>query len=92
MPKWTKEVQKAICDHMNQDHGDAVLGFVRQLADQKDALSAEMIGIDGDGMRFTAHTLHGDERLMLPFQPPLTHPDEVRARLVTMAQQLKPVH
>jgi putative heme iron utilization protein len=89
MPKWAKEIQQTICDHMNQDHAEAVLGFVQQLADQKDALSAEMVGIDGDGMRFMARTPHGDERLMVPFQPPLNAPDEVRDRLVTMAKRLK---
>jgi putative heme iron utilization protein len=89
MPKWAKEIQASICLEMNEQHREIVLGFVRQFADQKDAISAEMVGIDGDGIRCIAHTVHGDERLMLPFRPPLTSPDEARERLARMAEQLK---
>lgn len=89
MAKWPLDIQKGICEHMNRDHAEVVLGFVRQLADQPDALTADMVAIDGDGMRLVAHTVHGDERLFVPFVPPLTRYEEARERLVALAAQLK---
>lgn len=85
MSKWPKEVQKPLCDYMNEQQPEALLAMVKKLGDQKDALKAQMVGIDADGVRVIAYTMHGEERLVVPFNPPLTEVEEAQARLMALA-------
>lgn len=88
MAKWPLDVQKEICDYLNNEHADWVMLFVKKLADQPDALRAEMVAIDAEGFRVVAHTLHGDERLFVPFNPSLSDYDDAKSRLVALAASL----
>ena len=84
MSKWPKEIQMPLCDYMNEQQSDALLTLVKKHGDQKDALKAQMVGVDADGVRVVAYTMHGEERLMLPFKPPLAYYDEARERLIQL--------
>lgn len=85
MSKWPKEVQMPLCDYMNEAQAEALLSLVKQRGDQKDALKARMVGIDADGVRVVAYTMHGEERLVVPFNPPLSSYEEARERLLALA-------
>jgi len=84
MSKWPREMQMPLCDYMNEQQADVLLAMVKKLGDQKDALKAQMVGIDADGVRVVAYTMHGEERLMLPFKPPLVSYDEAQDRLLQL--------
>ncbi len=84
MSKWPKEVQAPLCDYMNQQQADALLSLVKRQGDQKDALKAQMVGIDADGVRVIAYTMHGEERLVVPFSPALTNYEEAQERLLQL--------
>lgn len=85
MSKWPKEIQTPLCDFMNEQQAAALLSLVKKQGDQKDALKAEMVGIDADGVRVVAYTMHGEERLVVPFRPPLSGYEEARERLLALA-------
>ena len=87
MSKWPKEVQTPLCDYMNEAQQEALLSLVKKRGDQKDALKAQMVGIDADGVRVVAYTMHGEERLVVPFNPPLSGYEEARERLLALATQ-----
>ncbi|MBD3767786.1 MAG: DUF2470 domain-containing protein [Gammaproteobacteria bacterium] len=87
MSKWPKELQTPLCDYMNEAQAEALLSLVKKQGDQKDALKAQMVGIDADGVRVVAYTMHGEERLVIPFKPSLTHYEEARERLLALATQ-----
>lgn len=84
MPKWPKEIQTPLCDFMNQQQAHHLLLLAKQLADQKDTLTVTMVGIDADGVRLLAQTPHGEERLMVPFMPPLQSYEEAKMRLLQL--------
>jgi hypothetical protein len=88
MAKWPADIQKELCDYLNNEHPEWVMLFVKKLADQPDALKAEMVAIDADGFRVVAHTLHGNERLLVPFNPPLASYDAAKSRLAALAASL----
>ncbi len=85
MSKWPKEIQTPLCDFMNEQQAAALLSLVKKQGDHKDALKAEMVGIDADGVRVVAYTMHGEERLVVPFRPPLSGYEEARERLLALA-------
>lgn len=85
MSKWPKEVQHPLCEQMNEQHNEVLLRIVKCLADQKDALAVKMIGVDGDGVRLIAYTMHGEERLVVPFRPPLSSYDQAQDRILQLA-------
>lgn len=85
MSKWPKEIQTPLCDFMNEQQAAALLSLVKKQGDQKDALKAEMVGIDADGVRVVAYTMHGEERSVVPFRPPLSGYEEARERLLALA-------
>ena len=46
----TSEVSKRICNHMNNDHRDALLGYARFLGGLPNAVNSEMLAISNKSM------------------------------------------
>jgi putative heme iron utilization protein len=75
-----------ICDHMNEDHADAVLGYARTLAGRTDAASARMTGFDSVGMDLAVETDLGPVKLRIPFDHELRDADDARDTLISLAR------
>jgi len=75
------EITKQILGHMNRDHADALLHYIRHSIDHRPDGPATMIGIDGEGMDLRV----GDHLYRAVFPRRVTSPEEVRAVLVEMA-------
>lgn len=78
------ELEAGAVEHMNADHGEAVELYATRLCGAR-AGAWRLVGIALEGLQLAL----GDEVLWLPFAPPLAHPDELRARLVQLAQEAR---
>ncbi len=82
-------IAAAAIEHMNSDHADAVLAYARGLGGIHWAQAAVMTGLSAHGIDLT---VSGDGRVAtvhIPFIPPLSHANQLRPRLVAMAQQAR---
>ena len=78
-----------IITHMNEDHADAVLLYVKAFAQRSRASSARMTGIDENGMDIQ-YTQEGAEKTCrVDFEQPLGDAGEARRVLVAMADQAR---
>jgi putative heme iron utilization protein len=75
--------------HMNDDHQDANLLYVQRLAGLSDATEATMVGIDRYGVTLQAVTPGGPRQARVPFESPLTGPDDARPAVVALVQRAR---
>jgi putative heme iron utilization protein len=78
-----------IVAHMNDDHADACLVYVRHDAGFASATSARMIGVDEHGMDFVAMTPDGIQPARVNFDEPQTTPEGVRRAVVAMLRRVQ---
>jgi heme iron utilization protein len=77
-----------ICDHMNQDHSDALLLFAAKLG-SIEAESAEMIDADSQGFDMIAIRGGNHRHLRINFPEKATTPEEARRVMVNLVRQVK---
>ena len=71
-----------IIAHMNDDHADANLLYVRVLAGLADATEAALVGIDRYGMTLRAQTPAGPRMARVAFPQPLERSDQARPAVI----------
>lgn len=81
------EVSHRICRHMNVDHADAVLMYVKVLANHPEAVSAQMMAIDADGMDLKAEIGGQEVPVRIPFDHALQDSEDAHQTLITMVKQ-----
>lgn len=81
-----RSVAHDVVDHMNDDHGDANMLYVRILAGLDDATEATMVGIDRYGVTLRAVTSAGARLARVPFPEPLTDPEAARPAVIELLQ------
>ncbi len=79
---------RMICDHMNEDHADAVRLYASKLAGVE-ADRAEMIHVDSLGFDIVAARGEGHKHIRLDFAAPVQTTEEVRSRMVEMVRQAR---
>jgi heme iron utilization protein len=77
-----------ICDHMNEDHADALLLYAAAFAETK-AETAKMIHVDSDGFDMIADESGSPKHLRLDFPQPVTGAEQVRAVMVEMVRRAR---
>ena len=70
--------------HMNEDHADANLAYVRGLTELVDATEATLVGLDRYGLTLRAATPGGPRMARVPFPDPLTAAKEVRPAVIDL--------
>ncbi len=78
---------KAIIDHMNADHADAMVGYCRAFSKAVDAKAAVMTGVDRYGFEMSAETEKGWRPIRLAFSNPIETPGDARREMVEMAER-----
>ena len=76
----------AIVTHMNEDHADAVLGYVHRFAALPSAEAASLVSIDASDMIIRATTNGSTEIVRIAFDHPLRDADDARDTLIAMAR------
>ena len=79
----------AIIEHMNADHADANLEYVRVYANVPEATSARMIAVDGLGMELVATTPRGLQPARVNFDEPVDSKEAVRKAVVAMLRRAR---
>jgi len=81
-PLWS--VAAGVVAHMNDDHGEANLAYVRVLAGLSDATGATMVGIDRYGVTVQAVTPSGPRLARIAFPQALTSADQARPAVIDL--------
>ena len=75
--------------HLNDDHADACLLLVQVLAEQADATTATVVGVDRLGLELVADGTAGPRRVRLGFDEPASTPDEIRLATVALVRRAR---
>ena len=75
-----------IIDHMNEDHRDANLLYVKNLANLQDSSEATMLGIDRYGVTLRASTSKGPRMARIGFPTPLKSQEEARPAVIELLE------
>lgn len=75
--------------HMNSDHADAVLAYARGLAGAEWAETALVTRLEASGIELQVTGNGQTTTVRIPFDPPLTHADQLQPMLVKLAQQAR---
>lgn len=78
------ELEAGAVEHMNEDHAEAVALYATRLCGAREG-AWRLTGIDPEGLQLAL----GDELLRLSFDPPLAGPEDLRPRLVQLAQEAR---
>lgn len=81
-PGEIQDAETGVLEHMNRDHGDALLAYCRH-AHGLNPTSVAMIGIDCDGFDVRAD----DRMLRFTFPTPIATSGQARAALVALARE-----
>lgn len=79
-----------ICDHMNEDHADALRMYAAAFAETQ-AESSRMISVDSRGFDMIAQAGGAHKHLRIDFQSPVTTTEEVRAAMVDMVRRARQI-
>jgi putative heme iron utilization protein len=78
-----------IVEHMNDDHGEAMVLYCRVFGERPATTSARMTGIDRHGFDLLAVDEAGEQHVRLPFAEDVTTPTQARQALVAMVQEAR---
>ena len=78
------QIKDSVIAHMNDDHSDANLVYVKALAGLVDALSAEMTDFDRNGISLAVEGPNRVSEVRVAFLEPLAKAEDVRPALIKL--------
>ena len=78
-----------IIQHMNEDHGDAMVDYCRVLSRATDTKSAKMTAVDRYGFEMSALTEGGPRPIRLAFSKPISSSDDARKEMVALVKRCR---
>lgn len=79
-----------VIEHMNDDHGDALIAYCQVFSRLTDVESARMVGVDRYGMDIMATMADGAQRAArVSFTAPVNSVDEVRAATIELLTEAR---
>ncbi len=86
---FTPQVSDRICQHMNEDHANAVALYAQTYGKAPDAESAQMLSIDAKGMNLMAQ-IQGESRpLRIEFARELKDSEDAHHTLIDMVKEAR---
>lgn len=82
----TKEVSDRICQHMNKDHGDALITYAEVFGKVNSVTSAKMLSIDSQGMNLALNN-SDDQTIRIEFDHTLKDAQDAHHTLVEMLKK-----
>lgn len=79
-----QQVVEAVRDHMNLDHTDDSLLIVRSLGKTPAATAAEVSGLDGTDLFFSAVVDGAETTVAVPWSEPITERPQIRLEIERM--------
>ncbi len=86
---FSAEISSRICKHMNDDHADAVVIYAKAFGGVTDAIAAEMLSIDPQGMDLTAQLNGEPVPVRIQFDHVLVDAEDAHQTLIAMVKQAR---
>jgi putative heme iron utilization protein len=86
---FSTEISSRICKHMNDDHTDAVVIYAKAFGGVTDAIAAEMLSIDAQGMDLTAQVNGEVVPVRIQFDHILVDAEDAHQTLIAMVKQAR---
>lgn len=85
----TPQISDRICQHMNEDHSDAVLLYAKTFGKTPEAQSATLNSVDTNGMNLSAAVGDTSIPIRIIFDHPLQDSEDAHHTLIAMVKQAK---
>jgi putative heme iron utilization protein len=85
----TAAISDRICQHMNEDHGDALILYAQVYGNQSEVESATLDAIDPSGMDLTVHQHDQSLPLRIRFDHELKDAEDAHQTLIAMVKQAR---
>ncbi|QMS89656.1 DUF2470 domain-containing protein [Nostoc edaphicum CCNP1411] len=86
---FSPEISSRICKHMNDDHADAVVIYAKAFGGVTDAIAAEMLSIDAQGMDLTVQVNGEPVPVRIQFDHVLADAEDAHQTLIAMVKQAR---
>ncbi|MFN6564880.1 MAG: DUF2470 domain-containing protein [Nostoc sp. ChiSLP01] len=86
---FSAEISSRICNHMNEDHADAVVLYAKTFGGITDASAAKMLSIDARSMDLTAQINGEDVPVRIQFDRVLADSEDAHQTLIAMVKQAR---
>jgi putative heme iron utilization protein len=90
-PGFDPESERYMMDHMNADHADSNLMYVKVYGKLWSATAARMVTLDKEGMDLEVTVPDGTQYIRIPFEHRLADAAEAQRTLVAMSQHAQAV-
>jgi putative heme iron utilization protein len=90
-PGFDPESERYMMNHMNADHADSNLMYVKVYSNLWSATAARMVTLDKDGMDLDVTLPGGVQRIRIPFDHRLEDEADVQRTLVAMSRHAQAV-
>ncbi len=87
--QFSGEISSRICNHMNEDHADAVILYAQVFGGVSQASSAQMLAIDAQGMDLTAQVNGESVPVRIQFDHVLADAEDAHHTLIAMVKQAR---
>lgn len=85
----TPAVSDRICQHMNEDHAEAIVLYAKVFGNTPEAETAIMDSIDPQGMNLTANIKGETVPVRIDFDHSLKDSEDAHQTLITMVKQAR---
>ncbi len=82
-------ISDRICQHMNEDHAEAIVLYARVFGNSPNAETAQMLAIDPLGMDLSVESDNTNSRVRIEFDSPLKDAEEAHHTLIKMLKQAR---
>ncbi|MEH2201047.1 DUF2470 domain-containing protein [Nostoc sp.] len=86
---FSAEISSRICQHMNDDHADAVMIYAKAFGGITNASAAQMLSIDAQGMDLTAQVNGEPVPVRIQFDRVLADAEDAHQTLIAMVKQAR---
>ncbi len=87
--QFSSEVSDRICNHMNEDHANAVALYAQIYGNSPDTEAAQMVSIDAQGMNLMAQINGASVPLRIEFDHLLNDAEDAHHTLIAMVKQAR---
>lgn len=85
----TPDVSDRICAHMNEDHSDAVVLYAKAFGSADDAIAAQLVKVDAQGMNLLVQTQEHTIPVRIEFDHELQDSEDAHHTLIDMVKQAR---
>ncbi|MEH2403804.1 DUF2470 domain-containing protein [Nostoc sp.] len=86
---FSADISSRICKHMNDDHADAIVIYAKSFGGITDALTAQILSIDAQGMDLTAQVNGEAVPVRIQFDHVLADAEDAHQTLIAMVKQAR---